>query len=386
MVLRISLLLTIPNLSDDLYRYLWDGILNNQQVNPFTYLPSYWMELTERPDFIHSELYKQMNSANYFTIYPPICQAWFSFGALGYGLGGIQMGAVFMRLVAILCEAGTIFFIYKTLKLLKKDTQLLKLYLFNPLLIIELTANIHPESLMLFGMSGAVYFLLKKKYTISTLFMIWAVNAKLLPLMFLPLLFNLIGWKESLKYYVTVGVGTIILFVPFMDMQTLQNFSQSLDLYFQRFEFNASVYYIVRWIGFQVKGFNIIQVAGPVLSLITVATIAFLGLRKKQNENTFLNYCMIAFSVYLFMSPIVHPWYLSILIFFTTLSHRKYILWWSFSVIFSYSAYQWNDYHENMLLISIEYLLVFFFLFQEKSTIFGNNSLKRLLRYKFSKK
>ena len=38
--LRIALIFSIPILSDDYFRFLWDGFLSNQGINPFEFKPT----------------------------------------------------------------------------------------------------------------------------------------------------------------------------------------------------------------------------------------------------------------------------------------------------------------------------------------------------------
>lgn len=74
-IVRLALLFTEPNLSDDYFRYIWDGILVEYGVNPYLYLPS---ELISNPEFSHvplsQELYNGFNSQHYYSVYPPVNQ------------------------------------------------------------------------------------------------------------------------------------------------------------------------------------------------------------------------------------------------------------------------------------------------------------------------
>ena len=58
---------------------------------------------------------------------------------------------------------------------------------------------------------------------------------------------------------------------------------KSIHLYFQKFEFNASVYYIIREIGFQMKGYNFIQTVGTISPFIVSKIL--LVFFKKDNKN-----------------------------------------------------------------------------------------------------
>ena len=64
---RLIFLLAIPNLSQDFYRFIWDGQLMARGINPLAELPSYYIEQS----VMDPALYNQLNSKQYFTIYPP---------------------------------------------------------------------------------------------------------------------------------------------------------------------------------------------------------------------------------------------------------------------------------------------------------------------------
>jgi len=71
---RIILWLSPPTLSDDIYRYLWEGRLVSMDINPFEYAP-------DAPQLEHMrdiEVFTQINHKNFVTIYPPLTQFIFS--------------------------------------------------------------------------------------------------------------------------------------------------------------------------------------------------------------------------------------------------------------------------------------------------------------------
>ncbi|HEU4764589.1 MAG TPA: hypothetical protein VFT93_02930, partial [Candidatus Eisenbacteria bacterium] len=83
LVPRLLLLPTAPSLSEDLYRYLWDGRLVANGWNPYPRPPS-------DPTFApwHDDVYRHLNHAGVPTIYPPVAQWLF---ALAWKLGGTPL-------------------------------------------------------------------------------------------------------------------------------------------------------------------------------------------------------------------------------------------------------------------------------------------------------
>ena len=71
-IVRILLFLSLPSLSDDLYRFIWDGTLLKNGIHPFNELPGYY--LNQNIPGLDHQLYDKLNSPKYFTIYPPLNQ------------------------------------------------------------------------------------------------------------------------------------------------------------------------------------------------------------------------------------------------------------------------------------------------------------------------
>jgi hypothetical protein len=71
-LLRILWLAPSP-LSDDLYRYLWDGRVANAGVHPFAFPPS----APELASLRDEEVWPRVNHPEVPTIYPPVAQLWF---------------------------------------------------------------------------------------------------------------------------------------------------------------------------------------------------------------------------------------------------------------------------------------------------------------------
>jgi len=151
--------------------------------------------------------------------------------------------------------------------------------------------------------------------------------------------------------------------------------SQSFDLYFRNFEFNASIYYIFRWIGFLVKGYNLIHFLGPFLAIASAVLIFVYALREKQPDlHNWPTAALFAFSIYFLCSPIVHPWYLTTLVALSVFTNYRFPIVWSGMAFLSYSAYRNGSYDENPWLIAIEYFVVFAILLYE---LFGPTKQRR---------
>lgn len=360
-IFRLLFLIAIPNLSQDFYRFIWDGRLLVEGINPYLMTPDQYFSSGSLPIAGAPKLYDGMGSlsAGNPTNYPPLNQLFFALAAL---LGGksILASVIWLRIFIITADIGIFYFGRKLLKNLNLPESNIFLYLLNPLIIIELTGNLHFEGVMLFFLMAALYLLQRQKWLFSALLFSCSVAVKLIPLMFLPLLFRRLGWKKALGYYAVIGVLLLLFFLPFVSGEFAKNFLGSINLWFQKFEFNASFYYLIRWVGYQVEGYNIIEYAGPALAAVVFGFVLVLStLKRNLDVKGLMTNMMFAMVIYLFLATTVHPWYLATPLLLSVFTRYRFVQVWSFVVVLSYFAYSQPGYEENLWIIAVEYLIFF---------------------------
>ena len=189
---------------------------------------------------------------------------------------------------------------------------------------------------------------------------------KLLPVLFIPvIIYNLKGIRGFIYLLITC-LFTLFLFFTVFDLTTLKNMMASINLFFRNFEFNASIYYVVRWIGKQITGYNNIAIIGHLLAGIASIAILYVSVSKKVNSKEFsFIKALIILSIWFALSTTVHPWYTCTLVALAACTKYKFAIAWSYTATLSYIAYQINPPHENLILISIGYLAVFGFIIFE---------------------
>lgn len=378
--LRVILLFSFPNFSDDIYRFYWDGLLSSRGYNPFNHLPDYYIQNNILPEYLTPELYEKLNSKEYYTIYPPVLQAIFAVAAWLFPKSIIGAGVV-MKLFLLGGEIGSILLIRKLLKKFNLPEKNVLLYALNPLIIIEIMGNLHFEGLMIFCLLLALWWLVtspQPKLLLSAMGMAFSIASKLLPLMLLPFLITKLTWRRSVIYFSVIGMILLIMFTPLVNHFFLQNFSNSLNLYFRRFEFNASVFYILQWIGYELKGKNLVRIIGPILATLTFLIIIILTIvRRNKDWSSLPESWLFAFSIYLLNTTTVHPWYITLPLALSVLTNWRYPIVWSGAVVLSYSHYWGGGFEERYGLIGVEYALVMIFFFWE----YYNFRLSRNMAY-----
>ncbi|WP_338196875.1 mannosyltransferase [Flagellimonas marinaquae] len=360
---RLVFLFAEPNLSQDFYRFIWDGELIKNGINPYLYTPDQIMEQGEIAFTGINKLYAGMTDLNarHYSNYPPINQILFALSAV-LGGGSVVGSMIVLRLIIILADLGMLFFGRKLLQNLNRANHLAFWYFLNPLVIIELTGNLHFEGVMLFFFIWAIYLLSKNKWLWASPIYAISIMVKLVPLIFLPILVKYLGLKKSAIFYILVIAGCIMLLLPFYSSVFVDNYTETVGLWFSNFEFNASVYNVVKNIAvtyFEAKPWELIDTYGSYLKiavLIIVLLLAFL--RKNQSLDHVLSTMVIALALYYFLSSTVHPWYVIFLLGFAIFTDYRFPLVWSCTIILSYYAYSHPDFKENLWLLAIEYIVV----------------------------
>lgn len=387
---KLIFLVAIPNLSQDFYRFIWDGRMIFEGLNPYLSLPKVFIEQQKYPVNQAVELYNGMGIMNgsHYTNYPPINQLCFLIAAI-FANKSILGSVLVMRVIIILADIGILYFGKKLLASLNLPVRNIFLYALNPFIIIEMTGNLHFEPVMLFFLVWSLYKLQQQKWVLAAILFACSVSVKLIPLLFLPLFFqwfvkkrvhnkSLITWnwfkfysekpQKLLYFYLLILAIILLLFLPFYSSELISNYFNSVGLWFKSFEFNASFYYIAREIGYLFRGYNEIAIIGkimPILAVLFLIGISFF--RNNKSTIQLITAMLFGLSFYYFTSTTMHPWYIATLLILSVFTKYRFPLIWSFVIILSYQAYANLPWKENLWFVGLEYLILYVFLIWEVS-------------------
>ena len=373
--LRLVFLFAIPNLSQDFYRFIWDGRLVVSGLNPYLTTPNDLM--VSQPD-----LFPQMKllfdgmgplSAGHYSNYPPLHQLPFIMAAI-FAKHSIIGSVVLLRLLLIGADFGILIFGKKLLKKLQLPTKNIYWFILNPLVIIELTGNLHFEGFMLFFFVMALYFIHVKKWHLAAFTMALSIAVKLVPLLSLPLFLNKLGWKKSIRFYLTIGGVFTLLFAPFINGDFFENYNRAtIGLWFSNFEFNASFYYLLDWGLETTTNLKLIHGMGIIVVSFIGLQISYQLIQNKTKTTALILTVLWVFTGYYLISTTVHPWYIISLLLLSIFTPYKFVQVWSYTLIFSYFAYNQFSVDENGYMLCLEYLPVLSFLVWE---LFNKSKLK----------
>ena len=351
-ILKLILLFSTPQLSDDYYRFFWDGTLVANSENPYLNTPLEISENNELSNF-QKGLYDGMNSKEYFAVYLPFNQI--IFGIISFfGTENLLHQLIGIRLLFLLSETLLFIFIWRQ----KKLNRWWFLFFFNPFIMVESYGNLHFELLMVCLFAIGYFYL--KNFSLKGFFLGLGAAVKPYILLFLPFVF-IKQFKQIKILSTTIGffIGFGFWWLLFLYPQAYQNMLQSILLFIKTFEFNASIFYLVRWLGFEIVGYDVIKTVGPIMSFIVMGvltTLVFASLKKPKQA---LNFGLYGYTFYLLMATTVHPWYIIPLLFIAAITKHIYPFVWAMLIWFSYKAYQTEVVSESALMLCLEYLPVF---------------------------
>jgi hypothetical protein len=327
------MLFSAPILEDDYYRYLWDGAVTANGINPYMYSPEEVLGGTGIPTELSElaeesgEIIHGINHPEVRTIYPPIAQAFF---ALSYWLDSWSL--ISWKLILIVFDLATLSLIFNALGILKLPSSYLIIYWWNPLLLKEIFNSAHLDVLVFPFVLSAIIMASQNRYIRSTVTLIIGMGIKLWPVFLLPILLRPIisKPKELLSALVVAAISIGILFLPIY-LSGLDN-SSGFIAYGQSWQNNDSAFRILIYISelsldlLHYETFHKYTVARFLVIALIAIWIAYITLGKTfKNEDLFKKSLLIIAFVFL-ISPTQFPWYYTWLIPFLAIKPRFSLL------------------------------------------------------------
>ena len=185
LLFRLILFFSEPCLSDDIHRYLWEGYLQTQGVNPFKFAP-------EAPDLVplRNDVWLRVNNRDASAIYPPLLQVVHAAAFM------IFRSAWGFKLLFLLTEAALIWILLRLLKLYGRHSGDILFYAWNPLVVVEIAGSGHHDACVVALLLAATFLALTAQHRRAVLALAGSILCKLYPATSLPFFFKRIGWRH----------------------------------------------------------------------------------------------------------------------------------------------------------------------------------------------
>jgi alpha-1,6-mannosyltransferase len=209
---NLILLPTKPTLSDDMFRYVWDGRVQAHGISPYQYPPSATALLELRRG--DSAVWANVNRPTAVTVYPPGAQL--AFAVIWRMVGDSVIGFKAAFVIAELIGAALLL---NLLHVFKQPPERLLIFLWSPLLIFEVAQAGHLDGLMLLFLIAAFYARVTDRYGWLGASLGLATAIKLFPAILLFALLPLPrpwSWRGLRGAIKTLGAFVIVLAIGYL--------------------------------------------------------------------------------------------------------------------------------------------------------------------------
>ncbi len=360
-----------PLLSDDLWRYAWEGMVTLSGENPYVLAPSSpeLADLAAR----FPELRARVNNPDLSAIYPPLAQIAFAAAAT------TGHAAIVLKLLFCACASLSVLCVHRWLRRRGLPEGRTIAFASHPLLAIEIGYSGHLDAMLLLAVAATILAAESarakpaRSAIAASCSLAAAVLTKLAPLALLPhLLVHLRRWKHRAAAAFAV-VGLVALaYAPFASAG--HDLFSTLGTYNRNWEFNGpinrgfvSAWYAIdpdgaflmtpfdaagRALGIESAGDRLLASKGyaPIHPAVFLARVsaallfAAAWLWMLLRRRPFHEQWLVVVGAGLLLSPVVHPWYLLALLpaAFAGGSASAAVLWWSLTIPLTYAVLpQW---------------------------------------------
>jgi alpha-1,6-mannosyltransferase len=309
---RAVMLWSSPILENDFYRYMWDGMVVVQGINPYDVAPADYAVEDVEPDADQQDaadlVHCRINYPEVKTIYPPAAQAVYALNGLIFGWWPYGFRYTFMvvdvLIILLLLYAG---------KPREPGRAWAVVYMCNPLILKELYNSMHLDILCALLLTLFVIAVQRNRISWAWVCVFLAGWVKLTPFVLMAPLFFLHTLRgQWVRLAVTLAVfaaasGAMLCLMtvgatdPFAGLQTFHD----------EWESNASAFAVVRAI-YESVGYNYAAACQGARGIFAVVYLLFLLLwwRYCRDEESVLTCAMWSLIVMFLISPVANPWYL----------------------------------------------------------------------------
>lgn len=310
LMFRLILLPEPPFLSDDFFRYLWDGQVQAAGLNPFRHAPA-----DAAVAGIDDALRARVNHPRVPTIYPPLAQLAFLAAA------ALPGGWLALKLLWLLCDLGVATLLWR---LVPADWRLgaWTIYWWSPLVVVEVAWNAHLDLLGVLPLVLAIA-LSRRSRGRGTAIGAALACAALVKYFAAGLLPAAARAARPARVIAAFAGTALALYLPYLDAGP--RLGAGLFTYARTWRFNDGLYHVLTWI------------ATPTAARFVAATIVLLMIVQSARNRWDLERAAfwITGSI-LILSPTLHPWYLVWMVPLTAIRPNPAWLYLSGSVFLAY--------------------------------------------------
>jgi hypothetical protein len=343
---RLSILFAPPYLSDDIYRYIWDGRVQAAGINPYRHVPS-------APELSHlrdDPIYPKINRRDYApTIYPPLAEVLF------FLTTRISENVVWMKLTMLGFEVIALWAMVQLLNLYGLPRERLLIYAWHPLVVWEFAGSGHVDAITIAFIALAFVAWRRKANIKAGLALAAATLIKLFPLVLLPALFRPRHWKISLAFLATI----IVAYLPYLSVgpRTVLGF---LPGYAQEQGLISGEQFYLLSLARKLSGADVPLMMYVIAVIFVVGLItAWLIVRSSRSEDNLKAAMVLATSTTVLFAP-HYSWYFAWLVPFLCFTPRLAVFYLTTASFILYASWLGDSSDQMFVINSLIYLPALF--------------------------
>jgi hypothetical protein len=310
---RYAILSAPPRLSDDIYRYVWDGRVQAAGVNPYRYVPAD-AALAHLRDVA---IYEHINRRDYApTIYPPAAQMIF------FAATRISESVVWMKCVMVAFEAVALWAIATLLASFKLPRQRVLLAAWHPLMVWEIAGSGHLDAILICFVALALVAHRRRREGLTGFLLACAALTKLFPVVLAPALYRRWSWKTPVAFVATV----IAAYVPYLSVG-LRRAVGYLPGYAEEEGLQSGTRFFLLSLARKVFGDDLPNGAFIVFALAVLCALAAWTLWKRvDSERSFVARALVIATVFTVLLSPRYSWYFVWLVPFLCVAPASFVV------------------------------------------------------------
>lgn len=330
-VFRLLLLPADPGISDDVYRYQWEGRVQRAHISPYEVFPA-MPGLAPLQDKQHPLTAGTTTP----TVYPPLSELVFREVRTVRGY----------KNVFILFDLGSVAMLLGLLRHYRASLHRVLAYAWNPGVMISFALSGHHDSLAIFTLLCALWFVSRNRAVLSLIFLALSVLSKFFAIALLPVFLQ----RTKLWRVGSFAAVLVIAYLPFL--RSGSHFLTGLSNFSRDWENNDSLFRLIRSLVSSKQ--NAELVTGGLL----LALLVYVMLWRKSP----LKAGLILTGGILLASPNAFPWYFTWLVPYLCFFPKPSWLLMSLTSVLGYAPVvpyaAGQPYRDSPLLLALEYLPV----------------------------
>jgi alpha-1,6-mannosyltransferase len=346
-IFRLSILFAPPYLSDDIYRYVWDGRVQAAGINPYRYIPADQSLLPLRDEKIFPKINRRDSAP---TIYPPVAEAVY------FLTTRISESVTWMKATMIAFEAIAVWATLQLLGSFGLARQRVLIYAWHPLAVWEFAGSGHLDAFAIAFIALALLARRKNVETAVGIMLACATLVKFFPAVLFATLYQRWRWKMPLAFALTI----VMAYLPYLSVGPKRVLGYLPGYASERGMISGEQYFLLGVVR-RLLNLQVPAVAYLIFCLLVlIAVAAGLVYQQTHNDVAYMRGGLIIASVFMVLLSPDFAWYFAWLIPFLCFIPSVPVLYLTLSSFLLY--FSWLYWDDNSVFITKALIFIPFFL------------------------